>query len=79
MQTQRAIINISVPQAMAKQIEALAKKENKTKSELFREAFRSYKRRYEFDKEWAKIRSWGDEVAKRMNIKTEEDVERIAG
>ncbi|MBI2327072.1 CopG family transcriptional regulator [Candidatus Curtissbacteria bacterium] len=75
MSTQRVIMNISVPRAIAKQIEAMAKKENKTKSELMREAFRSYKS----DKEWARIWAWGRETARRMRIETEDDVERIAG
>lgn len=71
----RAILNISVPQAIAKQIAQTAKEENKTKSELLREAFRVY----QFRKDWAKIRLWGDATAKRMNIKTFDDIERIAG
>lgn len=76
MQTQqRAIINISVPPAMAKQIEKVAKEENRTKSELLREAFR----KYESDKDWAKIKAVGRATALRMNIKTYEDIERIAG
>lgn len=74
-QTQRRIINISVPSAMAKRIEKIAKEENRTKSELLREAFRVY----EFNRDWAKIRAWGRETACRMGIKTEDDVERIAG
>ncbi len=75
MQAQRAIINVSMPPAMAKRVTKLAKAENRTKSELLREAFRSY----EFAKDWAKIRAWGEETARRMSIKSEEDVERIAG
>ena len=75
MQTQRSIINISVPPAMAKRIEKVAKAENRTKSELLREAFR----KYEFDKDWDKIRAWGAETAKKFNIKTDDDVERILG
>lgn len=72
---QRAIINISVPQAIAKQITKTAKEENKTKSELMREAFRVYKRK----SDWARFRLLGEETAIRMNIKTYDDVERIAG
>lgn len=72
---QRSIINISVPAALAKKIKKVAKEENRTQSELLREAFR----RYEFDRDWAKIKAWGEETAKRMGIKTEDDVERIAG
>lgn len=75
MSLQRSIINISVPPIMAKRIERIAKEENRTKSELLREAFRIY----EFDKEWAVIKAVGRETALRMGIETDEDVERIAG
>ena len=75
MQTQRAIINVSMPPAMAKRVAKLASEENRTKSELLRQAFRSY----EFDRDWAKIRAVGKETAHRMGIKSDEDVERIAG
>lgn len=72
---QRGIINISVPPALAKRIEKVAKEEDRTKSELLREAFR----RYEFDRDWAKIKAWGKQTARRLGIKTEDDVEQIAG
>lgn len=75
MQIQRAIINVSMPSAMAKRIEKLAIEENRTKSELIREAFRIY----EWRRDWTKIKAWGAETAKRMSIKSDEDVERIAG
>lgn len=75
MRLQRRIINISVPVAIERQIESLAKKENKTKSELLREAFRVYK----FHKDWARIRAWGEEIALKMGIESYDDIERIAG
>ena len=75
MQTQRSIINISMPPAMAKRVAKLASEENRTKSELLREAFRVY----EWKRDWAKIRAWGQETAKKMGINSDEDVERIAG
>lgn len=75
MQIQRSIINISMPPALAKRVEKVAREENRTKSELLREAFR----RYEFDRDWAKIRAVGKETARRMGIETDDDVERIAG
>ena len=75
MQTQRVVINISMPPEMAKRVAKVAKDENRTKSELLREAFRVY----EWRRDWAKIRAWGRETARRMNIKSDEDVERIAG
>lgn len=75
MLNQRSIINISVPPALAKRIAKVAKEENRTKSELLREAFRVY----EFERDWVRIRKMGRETARRMGIKTDEDVERIAG
>ena len=75
MLNQRSIINISVPPAMAKRIKKIAKEENRTKSELLREAFRVY----EFERDWVRIRMIGRETAHRMGIKTDEDVEKIAG
>jgi metal-responsive CopG/Arc/MetJ family transcriptional regulator len=72
---QRAIINISVPQALAKQIVKTAKTENKTISELLREAYRVY----ECKRDWAKIRRWGDALSKKMGIESYDDIEKIAG
>lgn len=72
---QRSIINISMPPEMAKRVKKIAKEENRTQSELLREAFRIY----EFKRDWAKIRALGRETARRMNIRTYDDVERIAG
>ena len=74
-QTQRAIINISVPQKMAEEINKTAKVENKTISELLREAWREY----QFRKDWSQIRRWGDDTAKRMGIESYDDIEKIAG
>ena len=72
---QRSIINISVPPALAKRIRQVAKEENRTQSELLREAFRTY----EWRRDWAKIKAVGRGTAVRMGIKSDEDVERIAG
>ncbi len=73
--TQRVIVNISMPPEMAKSLNKIAKEENKTKSELLRELFR----RYQWRKDWAEIRAYGSKIAKEMGIKSDEDVERIAG
>lgn len=75
MLNQRSIINISMPPAMARRIKKMAEEDNRTTSELLREAFRVY----ESDRDWARIRAIGRETARRMNIKTYEDIERIAG
>ncbi len=71
----RVILNISVPSAIGKQIDSLAKEENKTRSELLREAFRIYK----FQKSWAKIRVLGEQTAQRMGLESYDDIEAIAG
>ncbi len=72
---QRMILNISMPPAMAKRVKKIAREENRTQSELLREAFR----KYEFNKDWARIKAIGRATALRMGIKSYEDVERIAG
>lgn len=75
MNNQRKIINISVPPIMEREIQRVAKEENRTKSELLREAFRVYK----FRKDWARIRVWGEKIALKMGIESYDDIERIAG
>lgn len=75
MQTGRSIINISVPEALEKEITLLAKQENKTISELLREAFISLK----FIKRWSKIRSLGQLTADKFNLESYDDIEKFAG
>lgn len=75
MSSQRVIQSFSFPKAIVDEIEAMAREENKSKSELLREAVRIYKWR----RDWAKIRIWGEETARRMGIESVDDVERIAG
>lgn len=72
---QRSIINISMPPDMVKRIKKVAKEENRTQSELLREAFR----KYEFYRDWSKIKIIGEETTRKMGIETDDDVERIAG
>lgn len=71
---QRKILNISLPSRLYFEVEKLARKEAKTKSELARDLFRQ---RLQEEKEWAEIRRWGAKTAKRLGIKNEDDVERI--
>ena len=71
----RVILNISVPTAIGKQIDILAKKENKTRSELIREAFRIYR----FQSSWARIRTLGEQTAQRMGLESYDDIEKTAG
>jgi len=66
------IQTLSLPPEMVEQIEKIAKEENMTKSELFREALREYLRK----KRWEKIREYGAKRAAELGIR-EEDVERL--
>ena len=75
MNTQQIVGTLSVTPELERQIKTLAKKENKKISDLLREALRMY----QFQKDWAKIRRWGDATAKKMGITSYEDIERIAG
>jgi metal-responsive CopG/Arc/MetJ family transcriptional regulator len=69
------ILNISVPPDMYESIEAIAQAENRTKSELLREAFRHY----QFVRRWRLIRQWGSETAVQLNLQTDEELEQFLG
>ena len=72
MQTQT--FNISLPQELVTRMDGVAKREYRNRSELIREALRTYLRKQE---SWEQIYAYGRRVAKKMNIKSEEDVNRI--
>lgn len=73
-------IGFSVPPPVARQVERLAKAENLTKSELFRDMVRVYKQyreqREEFDETWALkvIREAQEE--QRRNPMTQEEIKK---
>ena len=69
------ILNISVPPEMYKMINSTAKEENRTKSELMREAFRHY----QFVRRWRTVRQWGEETAVRFNLENDDDLEAFLG
>lgn len=69
-------ITISLPPKMVKEVERLAKTENKTKSQLFRDMIAVYEE-YIAEKEWRELRRFGNETAKKLGITSEEDVYRI--
>lgn len=55
-----------------KEIEKIAKEENRTRSELIREALR----RYIAEKQWRRLQRYGIKKAKKLGLK-EEDVELL--
>jgi len=67
------ILTLSLPPEMLKEVEKIAKEENRTRSELFREALRQYIASKE---RWRRIRKWGSKIAKEQEL-TEADIERI--
>jgi CopG family transcriptional regulator/antitoxin EndoAI len=64
--------SITLPAAMLKEAERVAREEGRTKSELFREAFRRYVR----EREWDQINAYGRARAKALGIKPQ-NVNRI--
>lgn len=65
--------SFSLPQELVRDLERIAKEENRTKSELIREALR----RYIEAREWRKIQEEMEARAQQLGITTEADVERI--
>ena len=68
-------ISITLPPELLTKAQAIAKRENRTMSELFREALRQYKSP---DPEWEALMAWGLEHGKALGIKSEDDVERMS-
>lgn len=67
-----APLSITFPAEMLKRAKKLAGKENRTMSELIREAFREYERK----RRWDEINAYGRAKAAELGI-TEPDVQRI--
>ncbi len=65
-------VNISFQDKLLAEIDAGAKRESRSRSELLREAARLYVRR---QKQWERVFPVGDELSKRGNL-TERDVAR---
>ena len=75
IQRKTKVLNISMPPEMYADIEAVATAENRTKSELIREAFRHY----QYVRRWRLIRGWGEETAERLGLETDEALETFLG
>lgn len=65
-------VNISFQDSLLAEIDAEANRESRSRSELLREAARSYVRR---QRQWDAVFALGDSIAKRERL-TEVDVER---
>jgi CopG family transcriptional regulator/antitoxin EndoAI len=66
--------NIALPEDLVKKADEIAKKEYRSRSELIREALRTY---IENKEEWEQIFTAGEKAMKDMGIKTEEEINKI--
>jgi len=66
-------VTISLPPRLAREVDRLARSERRSRSELFREAFRQYAARLE---RWERIFQAGAQAARRARV-TEADVMRV--
>ena len=69
-----ATINLSLPKNLLSQIDQQARKESRSRSELIREAARSYLKRISA---WDEIFKYGRRKGKQLGIKSEEDIYRM--
>ncbi len=67
------VLTLSLPPEMVKEVESLVKDENRTKSELFREALRKYIN----DKRWQQIRQWGLRTSQELGISTDKEIDEL--
>jgi CopG family transcriptional regulator / antitoxin EndoAI len=67
------LLTISILPDFLKEVERIAKEENRTKSELIREALR----RYIEDREWEKLTRYAQKQAVATGIRTEEDIQKV--
>ena len=66
------VLSLSLPPTLLREAERLAKKEGRTKSELFREALR----RYLQERRWAELRRYGTQQTRKLGL-METDIERL--
>ncbi|GAB4290098.1 MAG: hypothetical protein Kow0067_16320 [Coriobacteriia bacterium] len=69
-------VGFSVPPELAEEVERIAAEEGRTKSELFREMVRVYKRERELIA-FEELAAYGRERARSREVRTEQDVERL--
>lgn len=74
MARQTKIINMSLPLDIYSQVDKMAKKRGVSRSEILKKALEVYIMQ---EKRWELIYKWGEERAKELKIKDEEDVERL--
>lgn len=68
------MVNFSVPSPLLYSFDKVMKKQSKTRSEYFRETMRQA---IQAEKEWEQIFTYGRKQAKRLGIKSEDDVQQL--
>jgi predicted transcriptional regulator len=69
------IVSVSLPTEINDRIEKIATEQKRSKSQIVLEAVK----KYEFDIRWQPIREYGDRIAKKLGVTSEDDVEQIFG
>lgn len=69
-------LTVSLPPRVYDEVENLAKEENKTKSELFRDMVRVYED-YLDERRWRRLKKIGEASAKKYEITSEADIEKL--
>ncbi len=69
-------LTVSLPPQLYEEVERIAKQEQKTKSELFRDMLLVYEDFLD-NRRWRRLRRTGTESAKKLGVKTEADIERL--
>lgn len=67
-------LNIALPKELVKEVDQIAKREYRNRSELIREALRVY---IEKQARRNSLFEYGKDIGKKMGVKSEEDVNRI--
>ena len=72
----RVAVTISIPPAVVKEYDRIARATGKNRSELFQEMFDTY-RRARGEEVFAELQRYGAQKARERGIRTERDVERL--
>jgi len=76
MKPKRVPLTVSLPPELAREFDKLTKDEAKSKSQLFREMFRTYQQR-RVEQEFFELQRYGARQARKKGILTEADVEAL--
>ena len=76
MSRKSIILSLSVSPEIANELDKMVKAKDKSRSEIFKEMFYSYKETTA-EKEWKELYSFGRETATRFKIKDEEELFKI--